>query len=71
MQTQEEIKKQSRKKEKVMTNSKGVPSKRKGVEELVSGDTIREPFAYFEVPIEEDVVVKVFAGCPPTGGDAV
>jgi len=55
-----------------MTNSKGVPSKRKGVEELVSGDTIREPFAYFEVPIEEDVVGEIFARCSLAGGgDAV
>jgi len=60
------------KKEKVMKNLRGVPPKRKGVEESISGDTIREPFAYFEVPMEEDVVVKVFAGCPLSGGgDAV
>ena len=54
-----------------MKNSRAVSPKRNGVEEVVSGDTIREPFAYFEVPMEEDVVVKIFAGCPPTGGDAV
>jgi hypothetical protein len=55
-----------------MKNLKGGPPKRTGVEELVSGDTIREPFACFEVPMEDDVVVKVFAGCPHTGGgDAV
>jgi hypothetical protein len=59
------------KKEKIMKNLRGVPPKRKGGEGNISGDTIREPFAYFEVPMEEDVVVKIFAGCPPTGGDAV
>lgn len=48
-----------------MKNLRGVPPKRKGGEGNISGDTIREPFAYFEVPMEEDVVVKIFAGCPP------
>ncbi len=44
----------------------------KGVEELVTGDTSREPFAYCEIPMEEDVVGKIFAGCSLTGGgDAV
>jgi hypothetical protein len=54
-----------------MKNLKGVlPGK--DVEELVTGDTIREPFAYCEVPMEENIVGEIFPICSLTGGgDAV
>jgi len=54
-----------------MRNLKGVPSK-KGFEENLTGDIIREPFAYCEVPIEEDILGEIFPICSLTGGgDAV
>ena len=58
-------------KENVMENLKGVPPKRV-IDQSVSRDVIREPYAYYEVPIEDETVMKISLGCPPGGGgDAV
>jgi len=58
-------------KENIMKNSKGVPPKRT-IDQNVSGDTMREPYAYYEIPIEDETVMNISFGCPPGGGsDAV
>ncbi len=50
-----------------MENLKGVPPKRV-IDQNLSGDVMREPYAYYEVPIEDETVMKISLGCPPGGG---
>jgi hypothetical protein len=48
-----------------MKNSKGVPPKRE-IQTFEGIDPSHEAYVYFEVPVEDDIVLNLLSGVPPT-----